>query len=370
MHLGYKYRIYPTIPQREYLGRVFGTTRFVYNWGLSERMAQYKAGQKFGFLASSREFTKLRNNPEYEWLKDVSRDVQTTVLRNLEGSYKTFFKTKKGFPTFKKKNGVQSASYKAVGFGFKVKDGVFSIPKLGVLEVAWSRQLPSNPTRVTISKTSTGKYYASFLVEVPEKKPTKHTRSVGVDLGVKTFAVLSNGEKIEALTNKLTARLNLNHRRLSKKQIGSHRRDAQRIKVAKLYEKIAHKRADYQHKVARSLVRRFDRIYIEDLNVKGMVKNHNLARVVSEASFGAFRRVLEYKARLYGKQVIPVGRFFPSSKLCSVCGVKNDLLTLSDRSWTCSCGVTHDRDINAARNILAAGLAVSVRGVSNVNVSL
>lgn len=370
MYLGYKYRIYPTEEQERSLASIFGTTRFVYNWALNERTRLYKSGQKSGFAQSSKEFTKLRNSKEYEWLKEVNRDVAERPLRALDAAYKRFFKTKTGFPAFKKKNGNQRATYRSITYGFKVKDGVLSIPKLGTLNVVWTRKLPSNPTQLTISKTKSGKYYVSFRVEVQERRPTKRKRAVGLDLGIKSFLTLSNGELVENPTpfEKDHKKLAKAQRKLARKQFGSHRRNAQKVRVAKIHERIAHKRADYQHKVARSLVRRFDRIYIEDLNVAGMVKNHNLARALSDVSFGTFRTLLQYKAKLYGKQVIPVGRFFPSSKLCSACGIKNDALTLADRQWTCSCGTTHDRDVNAAKNILAAGLAVSARGVSNVNV--
>lgn len=370
MNLGYKYRIYPSEEQQAKLASVFGVARFVYNWGLNERIEHYKAGKKFGYASLSREFTRLRNNPEYPWLKEVNRDVADRSLRNLESAYKKFFKTKKGFPNFKKKTNRQSATYRARDMAFTIKGGVFKVSRLGEINAVWSRKLPSKPTQVTISKTPSGKYYASFLIEVQEKKATKRTRSVGIDMGVKTFAVLSNGQEIENPKHfdSLRKKLAIQQRRLSKKQKGSNRYKVQRIRVAKVYEKISHKRADFLHKETRLLVRRFDRIFIEDLNVAGMVKNQNLARVISDASFGAFRRLLEYKAKLYGKQVIPVGRFFPSSKLCSDCGVKNDSLTLADRVWTCVCGSVHNRDLNASKNILAAGLAVIARGASNVNV--
>lgn len=366
MYLGYKYRINPTAEKKKQLASVFGVVRFVYNWGLSERIKAHKDGKKYGYAACSRDFTKLRCDPEYSWLKDVRRDVEDRSLRNLEGAYRRFFKLKRGFPAFQKKTASQSATFRSKDSGFKIIDDKLILPKVGFVDVVWSRALPSKPIQVTISKTPSGKYYASFLVEVPDKNITKRTRSIGVDLGIKSFLTLSNGELVENPRHGkgLQKKLAKAQRVMSRKDMGSNRRQKQKIKVAKLHEQIANRRADYQHKVARSLVRRFDRIYIEDLNVAGMVKNHNLARAISDVSFGALRRILEYKARLYGKQVIPVGRFFPSSKLCSACGLKNETLTLADRVWTCPCGATHDRDINAAKNILAAGLAVTARGAT------
>lgn len=359
MKTGHKYRIYPTKEQEAHLTNVFGSVRFTYNKILAARKEN-----RMSYAASSRAFTKLRNNEEFPWLKEVQRDVQDRAIRDLDAAYRNFFKKRGKYPAFKRKSGNQSATFRFVEGLAQMRNDELYIPRLGQVKVIWSRELPSAPTQVTISKTASGKYYASFRVEKAIKHIRKTGKNVGIDLGIKTLAIMSDGLEVPKLVNPLESKLKRAQKSLARKQKGSNNRAKQRVKVARIYEKIAHQREDYLHKVTTSLVRNYDVLCMEDLNVRGLVKNHNLAKSISEASFGQFRRMVEYKCKLYGKEFRVVGRFFASSKICSACGEKNKTLTLADREWICVCGVTHQRDVNAARNILAAGLAVSASGAS------
>jgi putative transposase len=360
MNLGHKYRIYPTADQQEKLARVFGTCRFIYNWGLAMQNEAYRNGKKLGYTALCREYTQLRKSPEFPWLAEIQYDVADRPLRNLNAAFSGFFSKKRKYPKFKKKNGTQSVCYRSNYF--KIRNNRLIVSRIGDVNIVWTRELPSKPGSLTISKTSSGMYYVSFRIEKQAQELPRTNETVGVDVGVTTFAALSTGEKIDRFTHGLDAKLKRAQRRLARKQKGSNRRSKQRVKVARIYEKIANKREDFQHKASISLIRRFDVIFLEDLNASGMVKNHNLARSIQAAAFRSFRSKLEYKAQLYGRKVVAINRFFPSSKLCSECGVKVESLPLDVREWDCSCGAHHDRDINAAINIKAAGTAVLARG--------
>jgi putative transposase len=327
------------------------------------RTDAYANGEKINYVRSSAIFTELRHAPDSKWLEEVSSVPTQQSLRHLQSAFQSFFDKRGKYPTFKKKRGKQSAEYTVSGFKFK--NGILSVAQLGNLDVRWSRKFASSPTTITITKSPAGRYYVTLVLdEVVEHLP-KTNVEVGIDLGINRLATLSNGERIpnpQHLNSKQKklARLQRIHARRKK---GSGRRERTRIAIAKLQESIADSRNDYLQKVTTDIVRRFDFIATEDLNVRGMVQNHCLARSLSDAGFGSFVRMLEYKCDWYGKTMVKIDRFFPSSKRCFDCGHIVEKLPLSIREWTCpECGVIHDRDENAARNILAAGHAVTAQG--------
>ena len=334
------------------LARVFGSCRWAYNTMLKIRTDAYANGEKINYVQSSAIFTKLRHSDETKWLEEVSCVPTQQSLRHLQSAFQSFFDKRGKYPSFKKKRGKQAAEYTVSGF--KYKYGILSVAQLGNLDVRWSRKFASSPTTVTITKSPAGRYYVTLVLdEVVEHLP-KTNASVGIDLGINRLATLSTGERIpnpQHLKSKLKKLARL-QRIMSRRKKGSGRRDRARIAVAKLQESIADSRNDYLNKVTTDLVRRFDFIATEDLNVRGMVKNHCLARSISDASFGYFVRMLEYKCEWYGKTLVKIDRFFPSSKRCFDCGHVIESLPLSIREWTCpECGVIHDRDENAAMNI-------------------
>jgi len=363
----YQFRCYPTEAQKKTLSQTFGCSRYVYNWGLNLRANAFKEGQKINFGKSSAALTQLKKTPEAGWLKDVSCVPLQQALRHLDAAYINFFKKRASFPSFKKKHGKQSAEFTKSGFKFNREAGKRSLQlsKIGKLNIKWSRGFKSDPTTVTITKRQNGQYFVSLCLDESRKQMLKTSQSVGVDLGITHLATLSNGEQIEnpkyiAAQKK---RLERAQRILSRRVKGSGRRNRQRLRVAKIQQKTADSRKDFLNKLTTNLVRRFDIICIEDLNVRGMVKNRKLSKSISDASFGVFRIMLESKAKMYGREIRVVDRFFPSSKTCSNCGHIVESLPLQIRQWECpACGQSHDRDINAANNILAAGRVVTAQG--------
>lgn len=357
----YTFRAYPTDAQTQELSRVFGHSRFVYNWCLRLRTDAWANGEKVNYNQSSAALTALKKTPEHQWLNEVSCVPLQQSLRNLQTAFGNFFAGRANYPRFKSRRDKQRAEYTTSAF--KYSSGMLSLAKLGKLNIKWSRPFNSQPTTVTISKTPSGRYYVSLVVdEVPVSYP-KTGESIGVDLGINRLATLSNGERIPNLRHTRTyeKRLAKAQKSLSRKTKGSGRWNRQRIKVARVHEKIADARKDHLDKVTSDLVRRFDVIAVEDLNVRGMVRNHKLAKHLSDASFGRFVSMLEYKAVWRGKQVVKVDRFFPSSKRCSCCGFVSQKMPLEVRNWQCpECKSEHDRDLNAAKNILdfAAGQVV------------
>jgi putative transposase len=297
----------------------------------------------------------LKNAAETAWLKEVNSQSLQAALANLDMAYTRFFREKKGFPKFKSKHHRQS--FQVPQFGVVGKDFI-QIPKVGKIKASISREIFGSAKTITISRTCTGKYFASVLFDdglgIPEKIPVTESGTIGVDLGIKDFAVLSNGERVPNPKNtKVSAnKLRRSQRRLSRRIKGSNNRNKQRKIVARIHEQVANRRKDFLHKLTTRLVRdnQTDTFAIEDLAVNNMVKNRRLARSISDAGWGEFRRQLEYKAERAGKNVLVIGRFEPSSKACS-CGKINAGLKLSDRVWTCECGQTHDRDLLAAQNI-------------------
>jgi putative transposase len=354
-----KFRFYPTEAQKTALAKVFGCTRFVYNAALDWRKTEFAEGRKPSFVKSSAWLTLFKK--EKEFLNEVSCVPLQQSLRHLDGAYQRFFKKQAKYPRFKARDNRQSCEFTASAFNFK--NGQLSLSKIGRLNVKWTMALESKPTTVTVVKEPSGDYFVMLTVLENDKTLPPLQTSVGIDLGIETFATLSDGRKIKApeKIRKLRKKLAALQRKHSRKKKGSKRREKARLKVARLHAHIANTRTDFLHKLSTSIVRENQTIAIEDLAVANMVKNRRLARAISEQGWREFRAMLEYKCKWRGRELITVSRWLPSSKTCSACGEKTSL-TLKERAWTCKCGAKHDRDVNAAKNILAAGHAVSARG--------
>lgn len=363
----YKYRFYPTPEQADQLARTFGCVRYVYNRALAERSRAWtQERRRVTFADTSKMLTAWKRDPETAWLAEPSKGPLQAALRNLQAAYDRFWRKQNGFPKFKKKGKSKySATYYANCFTFR--DGKIKLAKQKEsLDIRWSRPLPggAEPSQVTVSRDSQGRYHISILVEEVITELPKNASVVGIDAGITTLYTLSTGEKITNPRHEKKDREKLSkaQRALSRKQNGSRNRAKARRKVAKIHGRIADRRRDHLHKLSTRLVRENQVIAIEDLSVRNMVKNHSLARSISDASWSSFRTMLEYKAEWYGRDVVAIDRFYPSSKTCSECGRIVESLPLNIRDWECECGAVHDRDVNAARNILAVGLAVSACG--------
>ncbi|MET7770287.1 RNA-guided endonuclease TnpB family protein [Nocardia sp. NPDC005366] len=363
----FKYRFYPTDEQAQQLARTFGCVRYVYNRALAERSRAWTQEQRrISHAETDKMLTAWKRDPETEWLAEPSKGPLQATLRNLQGAFDKFWRKLTGYPKFKKRGkSKDSATYFSNCFTYR--DGRIKLAKQSEpLDIVWSRPLPegAEPSQVTVSKDSAGRYHISILVEdtIAEHAPTDTT--VGIDAGITTLYALSTGEKISNRRHekKDRARLAKAQRVLAKKQKGSANRAKARLKVARIHARIADRRRDHLHKLSTRLVRENQVIAIEDLSVRNMVRNHSLARAISDASWSEFRSMLEYKADWYGRTVVAIDRFYPSSKSCSTCGRIADKMPLNIRDWTCPCGAVHDRDVNAAKNIRAAGLAVLACG--------
>jgi putative transposase len=356
----FKYRISPTNEQKLLLDKHFGCVRFVYNLALECKQMAY-AGNKISLSYNelSAQLTDLKK--ECEWLGEVNSQCLQMALRNLDNSFQNFFKGRASFPNFKKKSNKQSFQLpQSVAVDFK--NNCIDLPKFKEpIKAILHRKFKGDIKTVTISKTPTNKYFVSILVDnhIELPKAIKSNNAVGIDLGIKTFAVCSDGTEYANPKHLRNAMVKLKwmQRQFSKKVKGSKRRNVWKFRIAKQHERVSNQRKDFLHKATNEITNRFDLMIIEDLNIKGMVKNHKLAGAVSDCGWNMFETMLKYKSEWKGKKVEYIGRFETSSKICSTCGIKNDTLTLAVREWTCeNCNTTHDRDRNAANNILSFGL--------------
>ena len=341
------------------LAKYFGSVRFVYNHFLAERKRQYEENSKSdNYYAQARTLTKLKKQEEYKWLKEINSQTLQFALRNLETSYTNFFRGNAKFPRFKAK---KSGGSFHIPQSCSIGNGKIYIPKFkDGIKIVEHRSFKGGEVRnMTISVTPSGKYYVSILTKVSYEPLQKTKAKVGIDLGLKDLVITSDGKKYSSnkFIKHYSKELAKAQKHLSKKKKGSNSWDRQRIKVARIQEKIHNCRFDKLHKISTDLVRHYDVICCEDLNVKGMQRNHKLAQAISDASWGEFLLMLTYKAVMNDKQVVKIGRYYPSSKTCHCCGWVKEDLQLKDREWTCPhCGNTLDRDVNAAMNILQEGL--------------
>lgn len=368
-----KVRLYPNKEQEQKINKTLGCYRFVYNHMLALKQEAYKRDKtNLGLCELSKYLLgTLRKDEQYAWLKEENSAVMQQAIRQMLTAYGNFFKQNKGFPKFKSKKDKQSALFRIGTISrrntFETRHITLTKPLKNIkfrcsdLYLSRLQKYNKNIRSATLSKSKSGNYFLSILVEMEdtELKKFEHTdKQVGIDLGVKNFVITSDGYVFENkhFLNNEEKKMKRLQRQLSRKVKGSNNREKQRVRIAKLFERITNKKDAYIHYVVNKLLTSYDTIFMEDLNVQGLLRNHHLSKAISEVGFSKFKQILSTKALANGKEVISVDMFYPSSKTCSVCGYKKQDLKLSDRSWVCpQCGTKHDRDINAAVNILFEG---------------
>lgn len=364
----FRYRFHPTDEQAAELSRTFGCVRLVYNKALALRSEAYTLrGERVSYAATDRELTAWKRTGELAFLNEVSSVPLQQALRHLNTAYANFFAKRAKYPRFKsRKKSRASATY--TRSAFRYRGGQLFLAKMSEpVAIVWSRPLPEGvePTTVTVSRDAAGRWFVSMLCEdTIAPLPQAPNPAVGIDAGLASLVTLSTGEKVANPRHERAdrARLAKAQRELSRKAKGSANREKARLKVARVHARIADRRRDHLHKLTTRLVRENQAIVIEDLTVRNMLQNHSLARAISDASWTELRSMLEYKCAWYGRDLVLVDRWFPSSKMCSACGALQGKMPLNVREWACPCGAVHDRDVNAARNIQAAGLAVLACG--------
>lgn len=358
----YKFKIKPNGKQQALFSQFFGCTRFIYNWGLERKTSAYKKdGSSLTYMQLAKDLTNLKKEEDYKWLNDCTNEGLQQSLRNLESAYTAFFRKKAKYPNFKSKHKSRESVKFINSVHFDFEKWMVKLPKLGWVNLCKNRtwnQATCKQGTVTVSKDKCGDYWLTVVIdnqkENGKKKPIDINTAVGIDLGIKDYAVLSDGTKYsnpKYLQNsqKLLAHWQKNFARTKQ---GSNRHERARLRVAKCYRNITNQRTDFLQKLSTDLIKNYDTICMEDLNVKGMEQNHYLAKAITDAAWSEFVRELTYKSEWEGNNIVFIGRFEPSSKLCNNCGYINSELKLSDREWVCpQCGEHHDRDVNAAINI-------------------